>query len=182
MHKILTGTATKIILAAVVVAAAGGVAYYTLHKNGKPVATSPASSNRQVNTIDYSASKPSDNKANEDRKSKAAASVNTLNTPSTPPNFSATISRANGSGNKITVAANVNGGTSGTCVFNFSRSKNGSPEVSSSSESVQPTNQSAMCPPVTVTMPSGGNWYVSVVVNSNGSKASSEWAANPVNL
>ncbi len=148
-------------------------------KTTQPKQVSPAGS------IDYSPAKPSDNAANEARKSQPGAqpkeASDGTNTQAAPTPFSATISRANGQGQNITVAAIVNGASSGTCTFNFSQSANGA-IVKRYSEPVSAANQSYSCSQATVAMPSGGDWYVSLSVASSGSEANNQWAANPVKL
>lgn len=176
-----------VLLSLAVLLIAGGVlAYNVQHK--KSADNKAAQKTKLLHPIDYTQAKPGDNTANENRKgstgaaSKDGTSSSTLNSPASPPTFSVTVSRANGSSQSIIAAANVNGSTTGTCVFKFSKTAGGNPEASSQPEQVQPSNQSAMCPPVTIQMPSKGQWYVSVSVTNNGSTVTSDWAANPVSL
>jgi cytoskeletal protein RodZ len=144
--------------------------------------TSTMEVTKPVNSINYAPSNPSDNTANNQRKGSSTdgstSPSSTLDTPSTTPNFSATISRATGDANGITTAANINGVTSGTCIFSFSMTADGQAVATSQPEPVQTTNQSAAC---SVTQPlSKGTYYISVSVTNSSSTAVASWAGSPV--
>ena len=169
------------VVALLVLVVAGLISGVYLHYHDKDkkvtVITTSSSATRSPNSINYKPL-PGANDANNARKGDSTT-AQTLNS-SPAPSFSVTISRANGSGSSITAAANVNGTSSGTCVFNFSTSSGGSVVTSSNPENIQVTNQSAECPPVSVTMPYSGTWYVSVTVTNQGSTASAQWMGPPI--
>ncbi len=174
--------ASFIICCVLLVAIAVGICFHEHVFSTKP--TNNKTVTRSVNSISYAPSKASDNTANNQRKGTstdtAASPGSTLNTPSTAPNFSATISRATGSTNSITTAANINGVTSGSCTFSFSTTASGQATATSPPEPVQTTNQSAACS-VTQTLPTG-TYYISLNVTNDGSTATANWAGSPVTV
>lgn len=161
-----------------------GTLYYQ-HTHDKQVNDQTVGTTKAVNE---KPSTPADNAANNTRKDNAAtdvgtsSSIGTLDSPSSTPAFSVSVSRAYSSGQSITAAATVNGATTGTCTFTFAKTSSGSPVVSSKPEAVQTSGESALCPASTTTMPSSGDWYVGVTVTSNGQTASAESVTNPINL
>jgi cytoskeletal protein RodZ len=165
-----------------IVILAGVASYWLTHRHQLTNSASSGTLTKKApNTVDYSSGK-TDNSATDslkDTTTKDGTDNTTLNTPSTAPDFSATISRANASGNSITVAANVNGTTTGTCVFSFASTDGGTVLKRGDPEPVTAGNQSSFCAPQTVTMPSSGTWYVSLTVTNNSKVATAKWQGSP---
>ena len=162
----------------------GGASFAVWHQHHNKTATvnptaASASGTRPTNSIDYSPATPSDNTATNQSKGSTPQS-------STPPSnssgsLSITITEANASNGGIEVSALVQGVTSGTCTFNFSRSDGGAVEKNYT-EAVKLSANYYACPRYYVPMPEPGAWYVSAVLSSGSQTSSSKWAANPVNL
>lgn len=168
-------------LAVLLVALLAGI-WWRSHTSHKTAVSSPTGAS-STGSIDYSAAKPGDNAANDQRKSSSSPSPTLNNGPSSSaPPTSITITGANPDNNQsIKVSAIVQGVTSGTCTFNFSQSDGGAIKKSYS-EAVQSATNYYSCPPVSVTMPSSGSWYVSASLSSGSQTSSAKWAGNPVSL
>ncbi len=166
----------------VILIAGLSIALWHRHSNQKVAVVTPAtSSSRPTNSVDYSPAKPSDNTATNQSKGSSPAAA-TPPADNSSPGVSITMQGANAEPhNGIMVSALVQGVTSGTCTFNFSRSDGGSIQESYS-EAVQLSVNYYDCPSYTVNMPSNGSWYVSAVLTSGSQTATSKWAANPVTL
>lgn len=160
--------------------------------NGSTSTGSTASNAGQPKTaVNYSPSTEEDNQSNETRKGSTPPSPtdsktggSTLNSPSTPPPFSVTVSYANPNSDHsaIRVAANVNGATAdGTCTITLKPASGNTNQPVTQTEKTQFSNQIYICPIKSIPAPKGG-WNISVSVSSNGSTASADWAGGIVTL
>lgn len=171
---------TALVMVAVL---AAGLWYW----NSRPAKTNPSANtsttSKPTNTIDYSPAKPSDNTAANQNKGSAPASSTPSSNPSPASGAAITITGANpqSASQSIEVSALVEGVTSGTCTFSFSRSAGGT-AVKTYSEAVVLATNYYTCPRHAVPMPGTGDWYISAVLTSGSQSANSTWAANPVRL
>ena len=167
----------------VLVIGASGFAWH--RHNDKKINLTPATSGiRSNNSIDYSPAKPSDNAATNQNKGSSPPASTPPASSSAQSGPSITITGANKNTSVsygIDVSALAQGVTSGTCTFNFSKADGGAIQKSYN-ETVQLSVNYYTCPKITVSMPSGGDWFVSVVLTSGSQTATSKWAANPVVL
>jgi cytoskeletal protein RodZ len=159
----------------------GGIAlWWHYHKPAQVSVTNTAASS----TINYSPSKPSDNAANNARKttSTPASTLDNGATTTAPAPFSVSVTRAGVVGSDLQVGTLVNGATSGGCTLNVSQS--GQQTVSQTS-TIQQQNNAYSCPVFNIPLsifPNKGNWNVSVVVTSGSESQTGQWQANPVNI
>jgi cytoskeletal protein RodZ len=165
-----------LVLAIFIIVIGVGLLYYHYKHKPKTVVAAGSISASAPNTVNYSPGTASENAANNARKDSSPSANTTLNTPATPPPFSVTVSKANASGQTVTVAANVNGVTSGTCNFSISKTSGGTTFQTTPTEQVEPSNQSAYCPPQTFSsLTPNTTWYVSVSVTNSGSTVTAKW-------
>ena len=145
----------------------------------------PASSSTSSNTlptvapkkIDNSPARPSDNTANETRKSSSSDSPTLNNSGATSGNLSVTISNArvitDSSGDKFVHVGNlVNGASSGTCTL--TATKTGQPKVTDTG-TVQLDGNTYDCGVFntpTSKFPSSGTWNLTLTVTSGSSSGS----------
>lgn len=165
-------------------AAIGGL----LYRNYSEDKTQKSSGTRPQNTIDYSPADEDDNKAIEDVKgnpSKEPTTVdNQTSNPSGVVDFSVTVTGANpdNTNKLLRVSTLVNGTQNGTCTLTVSKA--GQTSVTAINQ-VELQNNSYVCPNFSIPFSqfsTGGEWNVSVSVNSNGKTVAGQWQGGPITI
>jgi flagellar basal body-associated protein FliL len=181
-------TILVLVLVLVVLCAAAGFFVWQKNKSDSQDKTDTSSEVRPRNTVDYSPSDKDDNKTIEDAKSNPSKEPTTIDNRTTNPSgtvdFSVTVTGANtDNANKLVrVSTLVNGASSGTCTLSFSKS--GQPNVTATNQ-VELQNNSYVCPNFSIPFsqfPSGGEWNVSVSVNSNSKTSVGKWQGGPITI
>lgn len=178
-----------IIIAAAVLLVGGGATAYTLYNNAKNKADAP----RGMNDVDYSPATDTEKQEGEQHKTTdtttpGAPSDQKPTTPTdgnqTPPSQTQTITvvvtRVNQSGQTVSIRANIEGTTTGTCHVTFARTgqSNVTKTFPVSFEATTSQCQGADIP--VSDFPMGGTWSLSLTV-TNGSQTSNT-ATGSVNV
>jgi len=179
----------KLVLLALLVLFLLGTGIFTatkLHHKPRTDQTAVAS-DRPVNSVDYSPSKPSDNAANENRKSSTNASptLDSTSNPSSdsPVSFSVNITNASALNDSslVHVGTLVKGTTDGSCTLTATQA--GQSNVTKTSSIRQDVNYYD-CGVFNIPFsdfPHTGNWTITLTVTSNGKQASNTWP-DPINV
>ncbi len=188
-----TGTKKRLIIAAgivVVLCAASGTAYVWHHHNTAAKKSAQQSAlvpgTKPIDTINYDPSQPSDNNANNQRKSNPSTAAPTLDngatSTTTNSTASVTITRAGVVAGNLQVGTLVSGATSGTCTLSVTQSGQQTVTQTQSISQQENTYACAVFNVPTTSFSNNGPWAVSVSVSTNAGAANSTWQGNPVYL
>ena len=153
------------------------------HTNSNKTYDSTSVKERQINSVDYSPSKPSDNTANEDRKSSEnpPQTIPSANTPNTSQG-SVTVTRVSTLAGNLQVGTLLSGITAGTCTLTLSQT--GQTTITRQNN-VAASNNTFSCPTFTIPVtdfPIKTGWNVNIVVTNGSTNATSIWQANPITI